>query len=96
MYGSFYIQPAIEAATEKALAVASKHGIGGHAAALRWTVYHSILDKDCGDSILVGASSPAQLESNLDMIEAGPLPGDVVAAMDAVYAQAGDQVPYYL
>ncbi|KAL0937005.1 aflatoxin b1 aldehyde reductase member 2 [Colletotrichum truncatum] len=95
-YSNFYLKPSIAAATEKALEVASKHGIGGHAAALRWTSYHSVLSKTHGDSVIIGASSPEQLESNIDMIEQGPLPEDVVAAFEAVYKEIGDVVPYHM
>lgn len=83
-------------ATDKALSVASKHGISGHAAALRWTAHHSKLSKTHGDSVIIGASSPQQLESNIDMIEQGPLPDDVVAALEAVHAGIDDQIPYHL
>ena len=84
------------AATDKALDIASGHGISGHAAALRWTAYHSQLNKTHGDAIIIGASSPEQLESNIDMIEQGVLPDDVVAALEAVYKEIGDEVSYHM
>lgn len=76
--------------------MASKHGIGGHGAALRWTVYHSLLSKEHGDAVIVGASSSEQLEANLDMIEQGPLPDELVAALEAVYAEVGPAIVYHL
>ncbi|KAF4464475.1 Aflatoxin B1 aldehyde reductase member 2 [Fusarium albosuccineum] len=88
-------RPTIEAAVNKALEVASKHGIGGHAAALRWTAYHSILNRAHGDALVVGASSPEQLETNIDHIEEGPLPDDVAAAFEAVGQEAGDEIKYH-
>ncbi|KAM0424373.1 hypothetical protein ACHAPT_010521 [Fusarium lateritium] len=96
LYSQFYLKPSIMAATEKALDIASAHGISGHAAALRWTAYHSQLSKVHGDALIIGASSPEQLESNMDMIEQGSLPDDVVAALEAVYEEIGDAVPYHL
>lgn len=84
------------AATEKALEVASRYGISGHAAALRWTAHHSVLNEKYGDAIIIGASSLEQLESNLDMIEQGPLPDDVVGALEAAYEEIGDEIPYHL
>ncbi|KAM6506007.1 hypothetical protein FSOLCH5_014186 [Fusarium solani] len=96
IYSQFYLKPSIMAATEKALEIASGHGISGHAAALRWTAYHSQLNKAHGDAIIIGASSPEQLESNIDMIEQGALPDDVVAALEAVYEEIGDQVSYHM
>lgn len=90
------MKPSILAAADKALAVTANHGINGHAAALRWTAYHSVLSKTYDDAIIVGASSVQQLESNMDMIEQGPLPDDVVAALEAVYAEIDDPVPYHM
>ena len=86
------------AATDKAIAVASKHGISGHGAGLQWTAHHSMLSSAYGDSVVVGASSPEQLESNIDMIEQGPLPDEVVTALEAVYEQIGKdlEIPYFL
>ncbi|KAL7930249.1 NADP-dependent oxidoreductase domain-containing protein [Trichoderma chlorosporum] len=96
IYSSFYLKPSIEAATGHALAVAGKHGISGHSAALRWTVNHSALKAKYGDSVIIGASNLDQLSSNLDVIEQGPLPDDVVEAINAIYTAIGsDEVPYY-
>lgn len=96
MYSDIYTKPSVIAATDKAVEAASKHGIKGHAAALRWTAYHGALSKERGDSIIVGASSPEQLEANIDVVEQGPLPDDVVAAFEALNAEIGDEVPYHL
>ncbi|KAK4039723.1 NADP-dependent oxidoreductase domain-containing protein [Parachaetomium inaequale] len=94
-YSEFYVKPSITAATDKAVAVAAQHDIGGHAAALRWTAHHSILSAEHGDSVIVGASSVEQLKANLDMIEQGPLPQDVVAALEAIHAEVGDEASYH-
>lgn len=90
------MKESVMAAADKAVSVASKHGISGHAAALRWTVYHSVLSSAHEDSVIVGASSPEQLDSNLDVIEQGPLPDDVLSAMEALHEEIGDEVPYHL
>lgn len=78
------------------MAAASSHGISGHAAALRWTAHHGSLSKENGDSIIVGASSVEQLNSNIDAIEAEPLPDDVADALGAVYAEIEDILPYHM
>ncbi|OAP57828.1 hypothetical protein AYL99_08566 [Fonsecaea erecta] len=97
VFASVYLKPNIEAATDRALGLVAKHGINGHAAALRWTVYHSTLKDEFGDSIIIAASSVAQLDSNLDMIEQGPLPAEVAAAMEAIYKEVeGTEFPYHL
>lgn len=98
IYSKLYLKPEIQEATDVALAKATMYGISGHAAALRWTAYHSILDGRHGDSIILGASSPEQLSSNLDMIEAGPLPAEVAECMSALFESIEEgnvSIPYH-
>lgn len=97
IYASKYSKPKITAAADNATEVAAKHGINGHAAALRWTTYHSVLDRAKGDAVIIGASSTAQLATNLDVIDQGPLPEDLVKVLDGVYGQLGDEaIDYHL
>ncbi|OAG45070.1 hypothetical protein AYO21_00418 [Fonsecaea monophora] len=97
VYASVYLKPNIEAATDRAIGLVAKHGINGHAAALRWTVYHSTLKEEFRDAVIIAASSVAQLNSNIDMIEQGPLPGEVVDAMETLYKEVeGTEFPYHL
>ncbi|KYK60502.1 hypothetical protein DCS_01639 [Drechmeria coniospora] len=65
--------------------------------ALRWMVHHSQLRfKDGNDGIIIGVSSVDQLESNLDNLEKGPLPEDVVAALDEAWAACkGESAEYW-
>ena len=91
------MKPNIEAATDKAIELVAQHGINGHAAALRWTVYHSQLSVDHEDAVLIGASGIAQLNTNLDMIEQGPLPQEVIDAMEDLYKEvAGTEASYHM
>merc|ERR1712093_359822 len=53
--------------------------------ALRWVSHHSLLSRDKGDNILIGASSVKHLESNLVDLEKGPLPQDVLDALDKAW-----------
>lgn len=77
--------------------MAAKHGINGHAAALRWTTYHSVLDREKGDAVIIGASKLSQLADNMDIIAQGPLPQEVVEVFDGVYGQLGDEaIAYWL
>jgi aflatoxin B1 aldehyde reductase len=72
----------IEAAVEQ-------HSLTMVETALRWMVHHSKLKiKDGNDGILIGTSSAAQLESNLNDLEKGPLPDEVVEALDQAWAFA--------
>lgn len=71
----------------------AKHGISGHAAALRWTAYHSILDGQYGDGVIFAVSKLSQLDSSLDAIEAGPLPEQLAEDISAVFAKMGGSAP---
>ncbi|KAI6329174.1 hypothetical protein MCOR31_002108 [Pyricularia oryzae] len=70
---------AVEAAAEEA-------GLGMVETALRWLVHHSALRvKGGNDGVIVGVSSIAQLRDNLDHLEKGPLPQEVVDALDRAW-----------
>ena len=79
----------IEAATEKA-------GLTIIETALRWVVHHSALKiKDGNDGIIIGVSSLEQLEGNLDNLEKGPLPKEVVAALEEAWQIAKPDAAAY-
>ena len=63
--------------------VAKKHGLTETECALRWLSHHSQLKREKGDAIIVGASSTKHLEENLAALDQGPLPEEVVQALDA-------------
>ena len=62
--------------------VIEKYGLTLRECALRWLAHHSLLGGEKGDAISMGASSAAHLESNLVDLEKGPLPDEVVGALD--------------
>ncbi|KAJ7464705.1 NADP-dependent oxidoreductase domain-containing protein [Mycena galericulata] len=67
--------------------VLGQHGITESEAALQWLANHSALKKEFGDAVIVGASNPKHLEENLAALDKGPLPADVLAALDAGWEQ---------
>jgi aflatoxin B1 aldehyde reductase len=74
-----------------------KYNISGHAAALRWTAFHSALDGKFGDGLIFAVSRMEQLHETIDALEAGPLPADLAQAMTAIYATVeGKEPPYHL
>jgi aflatoxin B1 aldehyde reductase len=88
--GNMYRQRYFRESTFKALqvieAAIEQHGLTMIETALRWTVHHSGLRiKDGNDGIIIGVSSVAQLESNLNDLEKGPLPAEVVEAMEEAW-----------
>ncbi|OOF98235.1 hypothetical protein ASPCADRAFT_142289 [Aspergillus carbonarius ITEM 5010] len=62
--------------------VAGKYGLTESECGLRWMVHHSALGREFRDALIIGASSSDQLESNLRDLEKGPLPEEVVQALD--------------
>ncbi|KAK9481543.1 NADP-dependent oxidoreductase domain-containing protein [Lipomyces starkeyi] len=74
---------------------AKKCGLTEAECALRGLVHHSQLNKALGDAIIIGASSAAQLEQNLEDIEKGALPEDVVQALDNAWQHVRGVVPRY-
>ncbi|GAB7341552.1 hypothetical protein MBLNU457_7765t1 [Dothideomycetes sp. NU457] len=93
LFSSLYGKPGVKTAIEKVREDAAKHNISGHAAALRWTAYHSILDGQYGDAIIFAVSKLSQLHSSLEAIEAGPLPEQLAKDIDAVFEALGDSAP---
>ena len=73
------IEPAVE-----------KHGLTLLETAFRWLTHHSQLNiKDGGnDGIIIGVSSEEQLVQNLKDLEKGPLPEEVLKALDEAWMVA--------
>ena len=77
-------------------AAAKKHNLTETECALRWMMHHSKLDAKYGDRVIIGASSTKHLEENLVDFEKGPLPEDVVIALDEAWAKTkGVVTPYF-
>ena len=84
-YSNDYFHDPIFTASEMVRQHAYQYGIKGHAIGLRWIVWHSQLDAECGDGVIVGASSVKQLEENLDILEQGPLPRGLVDVLEMAW-----------
>ena len=52
--------------------------------AIRWIAHHSVL-RDV-DGIILGASKVDQIQETFQMIEKGPLPGEVLKATEGIWA----------
>jgi len=99
--GKMYRNRYFKESTFKALQIieqaVEKAGLSMIETALRWTVHHSALKvKDGNDGIIIGVSSAAQLEDNLTNLEKGPLPEEVVKAIDEAWkVSKADTVNYW-
>ncbi|XP_042544561.1 aflatoxin B1 aldehyde reductase member 2 [Dipodomys spectabilis] len=64
-------------------------------AALRWMYHHSQLQAAHGDAVILGMSSPEQLNQNLAATEQGPLEPAVVEAFDRAWHLVAHECPNY-
>ncbi|KAI5207178.1 hypothetical protein E4T42_07920 [Aureobasidium subglaciale] len=67
---------------------AAKHGLTARECAIRWAHFHSAIKPELGDRLILGAADAQQLSEVLDFVEAGPLPEDVVKAVDNSWQEA--------
>lgn len=72
-----------------------KHGITIIEATYRWMAYHSMLNGERGDGILIGASKLHHLKQNMSSLKAGPLPDDVVDAFETAWQLTKENSPEY-
>lgn len=83
-------------AVEIIKSAAEKHGFTSIEATYRWLAYHSMLNGDRGDAILIGASKLSHLQQNIETLKAGPLPEDVVEAFEQAWSiTKGDSPEYF-
>ncbi|KAJ9605075.1 hypothetical protein H2200_010465 [Cladophialophora chaetospira] len=90
MYRQRYFQDNTFLALQHIEPVVQKHNLTLLETALRWCVHHSLLKfaKDGGnDGVIIGVSSLKQLEGNLADFDKGPLPEEVVKALDEAWEE---------
>jgi len=79
--------------------VVKQHNLTLIETALRWCVHHSKLnmkrEEGGNDGIIMGVSSRKQLEQNIVDLEKGPLPQEVVDALDKAWEGIGGTAPSY-
>ncbi|KAF2774297.1 aflatoxin B1 aldehyde reductase member 2 [Teratosphaeria nubilosa] len=89
MYRKRYFKDATFEALKIVEPVVAKHNLTLLETAFRWLTNHSQLRiKDGNDGIIIGVSSEAQLEQNLKDLEKGPLPEEVLQALDTAWLVA--------
>ena len=95
-YQARYWKKSFFDAVERIKTAAEKHGITSIETTYRYLAYHSMLDGERGDAILVGASKLHHLQQNMETVKAGPLPGDVVATFEEAWdITRGDSPSYF-
>lgn len=98
MYRDRYFKNSTFEALQLVEGVAQKHDLTLLEIALRWCTHHSELktrSKGGNDGIIIGVSGFSQLEGNLADLEKGPLPDEVVKALDEAWMIAKASGPTY-
>ncbi|KAJ5248792.1 hypothetical protein N7468_000243 [Penicillium chermesinum] len=86
MYRKRYFKDANFEALKVIKPTADKLGLSLLEIAFRWLVHHSQLKvKDGNDGVVIGVSSLSQLKDNLDHLEKGPLPDEVLETLDLAW-----------
>lgn len=75
--------------------VINQYGITCIEATYRWLTYHSMLNGERGDAVIIGASKLSHLRQNMEAVKAGPLPEDVVEAFEAAWMVCRADSPEY-
>jgi len=89
----FYFRDDLFKAVEHLTSVSG--GIPGNAIALRWLVYHSLLKKELGDAIILGASKNEQLSQSVEWMAEGPLSAEILSDIEAIWKIAEPVAPAY-
>lgn len=74
---------------------ANRHGMTTVEATYRWLAYHSMLDGNRGDAIIIGASKLHHLKQNMESVHAGTLPEELVKAFDKAWEISKADSPEY-
>lgn len=82
-------------AIDKINVVCEKYEINITEVAFRWLEYHSMLNPERKDGIIIGASSIEQLNQNIYYINKGPLPDEVVKAVEDAWTVCKVDAPEY-
>lgn len=93
MYTSMYVKESMLQALDEWENIAKDAGITKVALAYRWVSYHSALNKENGDAIIVGASKVEQLEETLKVLEDGPLAPEIVGRVEAIWKTVEHEAP---
>ena len=88
-----YQKPAYLDALDVWEQIAESEGCSKADLAYRWVSYHSPLDAEHGDAIIIGGSKVSQLESSLLGLEKGPLKPATVKAIGELWTTLEHEAP---
>ena len=74
---------------------AEQHSMTIIEAVYRWLAYHSMLNGERGDAIIIGASKLNHLEQNMEAVSKGPLPEDMLDVFEKAWKLTKAESPEY-
>ena len=92
-FAKAYEKEALLRALDRWWEIAAEEGVSGYELAMRWMAFHSALDKEHGDGLMLGGQDHVQLQNSFEVLERGPLSDRAVRRMEEVREIAGDEAP---
>jgi len=74
--------------------ISEKSGIPKAALCFRWVAYNSALRGEGGDGVILGATTPEQLEQTLKWLGEGPLEESLVKQIDELWEVVKDEAAF--
>ena len=93
MYHFMYNKPSLLQYLDEFGKLSERSGISRLGLAYRWTRYNSFINGSHGDTIIVGAGDPKQLEEVLVELEKGPLSADIVENLEKMWKTVEAEAP---
>ena len=90
-----YAKPALEKALAEIHEIADREGVSGHGIALRWLLWHSMLDGRKGDGIVIGARTEEQLKGTLEICGQGALGEEVLKLVERCWEEMRGEAPHF-
>lgn len=93
LYRALYTKPLLLEGLTQWNKVAQDAGIKGGDMAVRWVRFNSALQPGVGDAIIIGGRNVEQVSQTLDTLDQGPLPAELVAKIDEIWATVRAEAP---
>lgn len=94
-YQARYWKKSFFEAVDHIKTICEKNGVSVVEATLRWLKWHSMLNAERGDAIIIGASKLNHLKQNLEALERGPLSDDIAEAFEDAWRITRPDSPEY-
>ncbi len=94
-YQNRYWKKSFFDAAEIIKAEAQKYGLTITEAVFRWLACSSMLKSERGDAIIIGVSNIRHLRNNIEFINSGELPDELMESFDKAWKTCGEESPQY-